>query len=131
MADEVYYLTHADVYAIAADVAGEFVVREPGLLGSAVARPGTVVFGVEAYPTLWQKAAALLHSLTCNHPLVDGNKRLGIACAVVFLARNGVNIGGLDEDAAYELLIDVARGALDDVPKIAERLAEALGQAGV
>ena len=127
MVDEVYYLTHADVYAIAADVAGEFVVREPGLLGSAVARPGTVVFGVEAYPTLWEKAAALLHSLTCNHPLVDGNKRLGIACAVVFLARNGVNVQDLDDDAAFELMMNVAKGALDDVQEIAQRLAAVLG----
>ena len=127
-ADEVYYLTVADVYAVAKDVAGTFVVREAGLLASAVARPGTVVFGLEAYPTLWEKAAALLHSLTSNHPLVDGNKRLGIACAAVFLARNGVDIDGLDEEAAYDLMIDVARGALDEVPKIAERLAEALGR---
>jgi death-on-curing protein len=126
--DEVYYLTVPDVYAIARDVAGDFVVREPGLLASAVARPGTVVFGVEAYSTLWEKAAALLHSLTSNHPLVDGNKRLGVASAVVFLARNGVDIDSLDEAAAYELMIDVASGALDEVPKIAERLAEAFGR---
>src|SRR5262249_12726185 len=36
----------------------------------------------------------------CDHPLVDGDKRLGIGCAVVFLARNGVNMAGLDEDMA-------------------------------
>ncbi len=126
--DDVYYLTISDMYAIAADVVGEFVVRDPGLLSSAVARPATVVFGVEAYPDLWDKAAALLHSLTSNHPLIDGNKRLGLAGAIVFLARNGVSFAALDEDAAYDLMIAVASGEVDDVPKIAERLAAALGR---
>src|SRR5947208_227305 len=119
----------ADMYAIAADVVGNFVMRVPGLLSSALARPATVVFGVEAYPSLWEKAAALLHSLTCNHPLFDGNKRLGLAGAMVFLARNGVSIDALDEDAAYDLMIAVASGELDDVPKIAAGLAATLGVA--
>lgn len=127
MAKEVYYLTVVDIYTIAGDVAGEFIVRDPGLLSSAVARPATVVFGVEVYPTPWEKAAALLHSLTSNHALLDGNKRLGVAAAVVFLARNGEHIDRLDENAAYDLMIAVAAGELDDVPKIAERLTAALG----
>lgn len=117
----------ADVYAVAAHAVGDFVVRDPGLLSSALARPATVVFGVEAYPSLWEKAAALLHSLTCNHPLFDGNKRLGLAGAVVFLARNGADVSALDEDAAHDLMIAVASGALDDVPKIAATLAAVFG----
>jgi death-on-curing protein len=56
-----------------------------------------------------------------NHALVDGNKRLGFACAAVFLQINGAPLT-LDEDAAYELVISVAEGALDDVETIAQRL---------
>lgn len=51
-------------------------IRDIGLLGSAVARPQTTVFGQDAYPDLWSKAAALLQSIVNNHALIDGNKRL-------------------------------------------------------
>lgn len=58
-------------------------IRDIGLFGSAAARPGTTVFGVDAYPDLFGKAAALLHSFVNHHALVDGNKRLGwLATAV-------------------------------------------------
>ena len=48
-------------------------VRDVGLLGSAAARPQTTVFGEDAYPDIWLKAAALLQSVLKNHALVDGN----------------------------------------------------------
>ena len=95
-------------------------VRDVGLLDSAAARPRTIVFGQEAYPTLPLKAAALLHSLARNHPLVDGNKRLGWLATVVFLDLNGTQ-PDLSDDAAFELVMDVAAGAAD-VEGIAERL---------
>ncbi|MFD3707299.1 type II toxin-antitoxin system death-on-curing family toxin [Nocardia sp. NPDC058658] len=123
---EIYYLTVADLRAIAEDVAGQYVVRDAGLLASAAARPATTVFGTDAYPGIWEKSAALLHSIAANHPLVDGNKRLAIVGAIVFLARNGIDTTSLDEDLAYDLMIDVASGAVVDVPEIASRLATAL-----
>lgn len=124
---EIYYLTTADLRAIAGDVAGEYIVRDPGLLESAAARPRATVFGADAYPSLWDKAAALLHSIAKNHPLIDGNKRLAIAAGAIFLARNGVNIDGLNEDLTYDLMIAVATGELDEVADIAEQLRKALG----
>ena len=123
---EVYYLTVADLRAIAEDVAGPYVVRDAGLLASTAARPATTVFGTDAYPGLWEKSAALLHSIAANHPLVDGNKRLAIAGAIVFLAYNGIDTSSLDEDLTYNLMIDVASGAVVDVPEIAFRLATAV-----
>ncbi len=95
-------------------------VRDVGLLDSAAARPRTIVFGQEAYPTLPLKAATLLHSLARNHPLVDGNERLGWLAAVVFLDLNGTQ-PDLSDDAAFQLVMDVAAGAAD-VEEIAERL---------
>jgi death-on-curing protein len=95
-------------------------VRDVGLLDSAAARPRAIVFGQEAYPTLPLKAAALLHSLARNHPLVDGNKRLGWLATVVFLDLNGTQ-PDLSDDAAFQLVMDVAAGAAD-VEGIAERL---------
>ncbi|PKV78134.1 type II toxin-antitoxin system death-on-curing family toxin [Nocardia fluminea] len=120
------YLTVADLRAIAEDVAGPYVVRHASLLASAAARPATTVFGTDAYPGIWQKSTALLHSIAANRPLVDGNKRLAIAGAIVFLAYNGIDTTALDEDLAYNLMIDVASGTVVDVPEIAARLATAL-----
>jgi death-on-curing protein len=78
------------------------------------------VFGQEAYPSLDFKAAALLHSLARNHPLVDGNKRLAWLATVVFLDVNGARTG-LGDDAAFRLVMNVAGGA-SDVHDIAARL---------
>lgn len=99
-------------------------VRDVGLLEAACARPRTSVFGVDAYPTLAGKAAALLHSIVANHALVDGNKRLGWLAAVVFLDLNGRSVT-LDDDAAFGLVMDVAEGRLD-VEAISGILATAL-----
>jgi death-on-curing protein len=96
-------------------------IRDIGLLGSAAARPQTTVFGADAYEDVWSKAAALLQSLVKNHPLVDGNKRLGWLATAVFLELNGVGASRAANDDVYELVMDVA--AHDrTVDEIAERL---------
>jgi death-on-curing protein len=96
-------------------------VRDHGLLESALARPQATAFGVDAYPSLDEKAAALLHSLARNHALVDGDKRLALAATIAFLGLNGRRLT-LSNDEAYVLVMDVASVRLDDVSSIAERL---------
>ena len=98
-------------------------VRDPGLLEAAAARPRTTVFGDDAYPSLSEKAAALLHSICKNHALVDGNKRLALLAADVFLRINGVVIDMTDDDA-FALVMGVAEGTLE-VPEIAAALEQA------
>jgi death-on-curing protein len=116
---EVEYLDLEDLLALVRILkAGP--VRDLGLLDSAAGRPRSSAFGEEAYPTLSLKAAALLHSLARNHALVDGNKRLAWLATVVFLDLNG-HAPDLDDDAAFELVMDVAAGAAD-VDQIADRL---------
>jgi death-on-curing protein len=66
-------------------------------------------FGADAYPSLEAKAAALLESLVRNHPLVDGNKRLGWLALYVFLGLNGHQLE-VDDDEAYDTVIAVAEG---------------------
>ena len=83
-------------------------IRDMGLLGSAVARPQTTLFGEDAYPDLWTKAAALLQSVVCNHALIDGNKRLGWASTATFLELNAVNASDAPDDDVYDLVIEVA-----------------------
>lgn len=119
------YLTAEDVLAIAEHAIDDqdVVVRDAGLLESAVHRPSAAMFGEEAYSGLLQKAAALLQSLAVNHPFFDGNKRTAWLSCVTFLAMNGVDLRP-DIDAAERLVIDVATGHEDEVKAIAERLAE-------
>lgn len=107
--DPVEFLGLDDVLELAARLLGDPVtVRDIGLLGSAVARPQTTVFGADAYPDLGSKAAALLQSIVCNHALIDGNKRLGWLTTAVFLEINGVEATRASNDAVYDLVIWVA-----------------------
>lgn len=117
------FLDLDDLLHVAQRVLGQAAeVRDRGLLESALARPRAAAFGASAYPDLDHMAAALLHSLARNHALVDGNKRLALGALLAFYGVNGGRLT-LSEDAAYELVIDVATGALDDVPSIARVLA--------
>ena len=96
-------------------------VRDLGLLESAAARPPASAFGADAYPTLHDKAAALLHSIVRNHALVDGNKRLGLAAVIAFYGMNGRRLT-MTNDEAYDFVIAVASGELVDISEIAQRL---------
>ena len=106
----VEYLTLEDALSLIEDLAVG-PVRDLGLLDSALHRPATMLWGRDAYATIDEKAAALLDSLVRNHPLVDGNKRLGWLATLVFLDINGHWVEAPDDDA-YRLVMDVAAGKL-------------------
>ncbi|SFD32682.1 type II toxin-antitoxin system death-on-curing family toxin [Streptomyces aidingensis] len=118
------YLTLQEALDLAQPACGaqDVAVRDPGLLSSALHRPQAAMFGVEAYPDLFGKAGALLQSLAVHHPLVDGNKRTAWLCTAVFLDFNGADMADVDQDEAYDLVIAVAGGKVEDVPVIARAL---------
>ncbi|WP_329279256.1 type II toxin-antitoxin system death-on-curing family toxin [Streptomyces sp. NBC_00691] len=118
------YLTAEEVLELAdlACAGQRIAVRDLGLLKSAVHRPRSQMYGIEAYTDLFEKAASLLQSLAVNRPLVDGNKRMAWMCTVVFLDLNGRDMVEVDQDEAYKLVIEVAAGELEDVTLIARRL---------
>ncbi|MCP9953859.1 type II toxin-antitoxin system death-on-curing family toxin [Actinomadura madurae] len=117
------YLTAEEIIAIGRRIVDENLnVRDFGLIASAAARPSTEAFGLEPYPTLPEKAAALLHSLTTSHPFTDGNKRVGFAATDVFLKLNGARFNPAAEDDLFTTVIDTATHALDDVPAITNRI---------
>jgi death-on-curing protein len=121
----VIYLTLSELLHVAERTLGpDFTVRDYGLLEAALARPQATAFGKDAYPTLDGKAAALLHSLARNHALIDGNKRLALAAVIGFYGLNGRRLT-LTNDAAYNLVIDVASGRLDTADDIAAILQQA------
>ncbi|MFE9172612.1 type II toxin-antitoxin system death-on-curing family toxin [Streptomyces kebangsaanensis] len=117
------YLSAEDVLAVAEHAVDDqkVVVRDVGLLESAVHRPSASMFGQEAYTDLFDKAAALMQSLAINPPFVDGNKRTAWTSCVVFLALNDVQLRP-DIDAAERLIIAVATGTLEEVKTIGEAL---------
>jgi death-on-curing protein len=106
------HLSTEDLLEIAAGIVQDVQVRDLGLLASAAARPRTTVFGREAYPTLADKAAALMHSLARNHPLVDGDERLAWSATRIFCLLNGTDLS-MDVDGAEEMVLAVAAGDLD------------------
>jgi death-on-curing protein len=127
-ADRIDYLSIDDLMEVAAGVIGAGLqIRDAGLLASAAARPMTTVFGDEAYPTFALKAAALMHSLARNHPLVDGNKRLAWSAMRTSCLLNRRDIR-YSVDEAEQFVLAVAAGELD-VPQIASWVDGRLGDA--
>ena len=112
------YLDVEDLLHVAERILGNVEMRDVGLLESVAARPRAGAFSADAYPTIHEKAASLIHSIARNHALVDGNKRLALAGGIAFLGVNGVR-PTMSEDEAYELIIAIAAGELDDVQDIA------------
>ena len=107
------FLRVEDVLALAeAVLGGPPGVRDLGLIDSAVARPNAAFGGVEAYPSLHLKAAALLESLAGNHALVDGNKRTAFASLLFFYDLNGMRLT-LSHDDAFDLVIGIVTHELD------------------
>lgn len=121
------YLDVEDLLNLAGALLGEPVpMRDLGRLAAAAERPRASAFGEDAYPSIWEKAAALLQSIVKDHPLVDGNKRLGWLATSVFLEINGVAAGDAVNDDVYDVVIAVAAGR-HDVAELAATLRELIG----
>lgn len=95
-------------------------LRDRGLLESAVAQPQASFGGTYAHDGLFAMAAAYLFHIVANHPFVDGNKRVGLLAAQVFLDVNGVTLEH-DSEAFYALTMGVAEGRIDK-PAVAAEL---------
>lgn len=107
------FLTVDEVSRIHQDQLGRYG-GEPGVLSvdklhSAVAQPQATFGGQFLHSDVFEMAAVYLFHLAQNHAFVDGNKRVGLASAAVFLAMNGYEINASDDDL-YEIVISVARG---------------------
>jgi death-on-curing protein len=118
------YLTFEDALDLCTLLGERFgtpiVIRDEGLLDSALHRPMSGYGDHEAYADLATKAAALLDSIANTHALVDGNKRLAWMATDVFLRLNGSR-PALSPDDATALVLDVAAGKLA-LDQIAARL---------
>ena len=86
-------------------------VRDTGALDAALARPFAAFGGFEAFPSVPEKAAALLHGLATPHTFLDGNERVALAATLVWLGANGHGLA-LDAEQRYRLTMRVADGSL-------------------
>jgi len=86
-------------------------IRDFGALESAIAQPKATFEGVDLYPGLVEKAAALGFSLLQGHAFVDGNKRVGHAAMETFLILNGSEIDAPVDDQE-RLILDLAAGRI-------------------
>jgi death-on-curing protein len=120
--ESIEYLDLDDLLLLATALLGDPPpLRDLGLLSAAIARPRASAFGEDAYPEIWAKAAALLHSLVKNHALVDGNKRLGWLACAVFLDLNGIDPTTASNDDVFDLVMRVAAEPVE-VPEVASEL---------
>lgn len=90
---------------------GSSGVRDLGSLESAVAQPHMAFGGQDLYVGLAEKAAALGFSLVCNHPFVDGNKRIGHAAMETFLVLNGFELQASVEEQE-SIILSLAAGGM-------------------
>jgi len=111
------FLTLVEVLSVLQDqitrYGGEFGIRDLNLLSSAIAVPRASFGGQTLHADLFEMAAAYAFHICQNHPFLDGNKRVALASALVFLDLNGVNISD-PGDRLYPLMMKVAR---DDAGK--------------
>lgn len=99
---------------------GSTGIRDQNLLEAATFRPQVTFGGTELYQTLFDKAAALMHSLVKNHPFVDGNKRIGISAAAMMLLLNGYELR-CSQQEMVDFTLSVASGNLE-ISEISEWL---------
>jgi death-on-curing protein len=109
----VEFLTLDEVLALHADqiarYGGSPLVRDLGLLDSALAMPAATFGGQFLHASLEEQAAAYLFHLVANHPFVDGNKRTGLVVMIAFLGLNGRRLDAADDDLV-DLVLGVAEG---------------------
>lgn len=103
--DDVLEAHHAQI----SDYGGTPELRDRSLLESALAQPYATFEGRYLHTDLFEMAAAYLFHLVQNHPFVDGNKRIGLETALVFLEINGISIEAQD-DQLVELVLETAQG---------------------
>ena len=102
-------------FRITEKTGGSQGVRDWDLLSSALGRAQATFGGKDLYPNVFLKAAALIQSLSSNHPLVDGNKRTALATLEYFLYLNGIEIKATQKEK-----VDFTLWAENEKPSLEE-----------
>ena len=113
------YLTIEEILEIAAGHVGRYQLLKESQLHYLVEIVGKKIGDAELFPNLLQKAAVYAHHIITGHIFLDGNKRIGINCALSFLVLNGRIPNLRIDDSIIELGFNVADGTITDLEKIA------------
>lgn len=113
--EPIIFLTYSEVILIHESLinsyGGSHGLRDEGLLKSAIQMPESGFGNVYFHETLFDMASAYIFHLVKNHPFVDGNKRIGFACADIFLRLNGYRLL-INEDEGYQLTIQITASSI-------------------
>ncbi len=96
-------------FQLITDYGGTHGIRDEGRLKSVVQAPAQSVFGVDQYPTIFEKAAVYMRNIIADHPFYDGNKRSGVTVSAVFLMRNVYKLTAIPnelEDFAVRVAVE-------------------------
>ena len=87
-------------------------IRDMNALEAAIQRPYATFDGKDLYPSIYDKAAALVESLVKNHPFIDGNKRIGYVMLRFYLLESGYDLSATQGDK-YNFIIEISKGNSD------------------
>lgn len=116
------YLTIAEILEVAEGHVGDYQLLNENQLRYLVEAVSGKFGDTELYPTLPQKAAVYAHHIITGHIFFDGNKRVGLHCAILFLEFNGCTLSLNINDSIIELGLKIADGTITDIEVIAEHI---------
>lgn len=116
------YLTIEDILIIADTQVGNYQFLHREQLDYLVDAVSAKFGDVELYPTLFQKAAIYAHHIIKSHIFLDGNKRIGLTCAIKFLVLNDCVLRKDINDSIIKLGYEIADGSITDIVVIADHI---------
>ena len=116
------YLTIEDILIIAVGHVGNYQLLNENQLPYLVGIVGEKFGDTDLFPTVFQKAAVYAHHIITGHIFFDGNKRIGLTCALRFLELNGYSRRPDIEDSIIDLGFKIADGTITDIEVIADRI---------
>ena len=116
------YLTIAEILEVAEGHVGNYQLLNENQLHYLVEAVSAKFGDTELYPTLPQKAAVYAHHIITGHIFLDGNKRVGLHCAILFLEFNGCTLSLNINDSIIELGLKIADGTVTDIEVIADHI---------
>lgn len=116
------YLTIENILFVAEDHVGDYQLLNESQLHYLVDVVRAKLGDTELFPTLFQKAAVYAHHIITGHIFLDGNKRVGMHCALLFLVLNDCSLPSDLNDSIIELGFKIADGTITDIEVIADHI---------
>ena len=116
------YLTIEEILEVAEGHVSDYQVLREEQLRYLVGIVGEKFGDTDLFPTLFQKAAVYAHHIITGHIFLDGNKRIGLNCAILFLEFNGCTLRLDLDDSIIEIGLKIADGSITALEVIADHI---------